>query len=581
MPTKRKERTAGKPTCPKPMRLWPGVVAAILLLLVKFIVPMIIADALAIALFGGLIFGFIIIVWWTFFSRVPLLDRGMAIAFMIIAFIAVQPFLHESIAKAGMGMLFPILAIPILCLAFVAWALVSRRFPAGLRRVTMIATILLSVGFWTLMRTEGLNNDGDSDFAWRWTETSEGRLLAQAGRERATLSTRASAAAIYTDWPGFRGAKRDGIIHGTTIETDWSTFPPEELWRRPVGPGWSSFAVMDDLLYTQEQRGEQEVISCYSITTGEPVWLHQDETRFWESNSGAGPRGTPTLNNGRVYALGGTGILNVLDAGNGNVIWSRNAANDTDTKTPYWGFAGSPLVLHDIVIASVAGSLVAYDLNTGEPRWSKQAGGDCYSSPHLAVLDDVEQILLQNEAGVISLSPKDGALLWEHSWPGNPIVQPAVTANGDLLVSIDDRSGIRRISVEREPDGWSIAEMWTSDRLKPYFNDSVIHNGYVYGFDGPKLTCLDIANGRRKWKGGRYGRGQFILLADQNILLVISEKGDIALVEAVPDQFTELARFPALEGKTWNHPVLVRDILLVRNAKKMAAFRLSPKKDNR
>jgi hypothetical protein len=310
------------------------------------------------------------------------------------------------------------------------------------------------------------------------------------------------------------------------------------------------------------------------MATGKPVWMYRDKVRFWESNSGAGPRATPTLHSGRVYALGGTGILNVLDARDGKVLWSRDAAADTDTKTPIWGFAGSPLVLDDRVIVAAAGSLIAYDLGTGEPLWSIYAGGDCYSSPHLMNIGRVEQILLQNETGVISVAPADGKQLWQHRWEGNPIVQPAMTANGDILISVDDKSGIRCLTACQSPNGWSVEERWTSDGVKPYFNDSVIHKGHVYGFDGRSLACLDIKDGTRKWKGGRYGRGQVILLADQDVLLVLSEKGDIALVNAVPDRFTELSRVPAIKGKTWNHPVVVGHILLVRNAREMAAFRL-------
>src|SRR5262249_41939867 len=126
-----------------------------------------------------------------------------------------------------------------------------------------------------------------------------------------------------------------------------------------------------------------------------------------------------------------------------------------------------------------------------------------------------------------------------------------------------------------DPGGWSVTERWTSNGLKPYFNDFVVHDGYAYGFDGSILSCIDLKDGTRKWKGGRYGNGQLILLADQGLLLVLSEEGELALVRAAPDQFTALARFPAIEGKTWNHPVLVEDILLVRNGEEMAAFRLS------
>ena len=167
-------------------------------------------------------------------------------------------------------------------------------------------------------------------------------------------------------------------------------------------------------------------------------------------------------------------------------------------------------------------------------------------------------------------------MLWEGAWPGGTrIVQPALTAEGDLFLSRGDRTGMRRIEVAKGPGGWTTEERWESVRLKPYFSDFVLHEAHAYGFDGGILACIDIENGKRKWKGGRYGSGQLILLADQDLLLVLSEQGELVLVTAAPDQFTELARTPAMEGKTWNHPVLVGDVLLVRNGQEMAAFRLS------
>ncbi len=529
---------------------------------------------MALGMLGGVFGGLAIVVWWAFFSRAPQSERWGAVVLMIVALVATSRIIHESIATAGMGMLFYIDAIPFLCLAFVIWAVASRHLADGPRRAAMVATILLACGVWTLLRTNGAIGV-DSDFAWRWAETPEERFLAQTGHEPAALPSAPAAVETAADWPGLRGADREAIIRGVRIDTDWSASPPVELWRRPIGPGWSSFAVRGDLLYTQEQRGDDEVVACYNVTTGEPVWRHRDAARFWESNAGAGPRATPTLSDGRIYTFGATGILNVLDARDGAVVWSRNAASDTDAKLPVWAFSSSPLVVDDVVIVAASGALVAYDLATGDPRWFGPPGGEGYSSPHLLTIDGVAQILQLSGDGATGVALADGTLLWEHPWPGYPIVQPALTADGDVLISVSAVSGTRRIAVAHGPGGWTVEERWTSLRLKPYFNDFVVHEGHAFGFDGSILACIDLEDGKRKWKGGRYGHGQLVLLADQDLLLVLSERGELALVAAVPDQFTELARFPAIEGKTWNHPVLVGDVLLIRNGQEMAAFRLS------
>ncbi len=569
-----------KPTPRKPLRLWPGVVIVIVQWLLRFVVPVVAPDAMLFGLplafvgvLGGVFGGLAIVLWWLFFSRAPWSERLGAVVLMVIALFATSRIIHESIATGAMGMLFPVLAIPVLSLAFVAWAVASRRLSNGPRRATMVVTILLACGVWTLVRTGGFTGGFDHDFAWRWTKTPEERLLAQAKDEPAALPV-APGAETGTVWPGFRGPKRDGIIRGVRIKTDWSTSPPAVLWRRPIGPGWSSFAVRGNLLYTQEQRGDDEVVACYNITTGEPVWRHRDAARFWESNAGAGPRGTPTLSNGRVYTFGATGILNVLDAVDGAVVWSRNAGSDTRTEVPHWGFASSPFVVDDIVIVAAAGKLVAYDLATGNPRWFGRDGRSGYSSPHPMTIDGVAQILFMSGPGLTSVTPTDGRLLWEHPLPATAIVQPALIADGDVLAS-DGGESMRRIAVVNGPGGWTVKERWTSIGLKPYFNDFVVHDGHAFGFDGRFLACIDVEDGERKWKGGRYGNGQLVLLADQDLLLVLSEQGELALVRAAADQFTELGRFPAIKGKTWNHPVLVSDVLLVRNGQEMAAFRLS------
>jgi outer membrane protein assembly factor BamB len=562
------------------MRLWPAVVLAALALLVRFGLPVVSPESAGIGVLAGLGGGVAIFIWWIFFSRAPWVERLGGIALIVVAMALTPRILHASIVNGMMGFLFYVYAVPVVSLALVLWAVVARRRSPGARRVSLVATVALACAAFALLRTDGITADAGSDFHWRWSPTAEERLLAGSG-----VVPEVPPVAIPEDtptpWPGFRGPGRDGVVRGARIATDWSATPPVELWRQAVGPGWSSFALRGDVFYTQEQRGDDEFVSCYETATGRAVWRHADRARFWESNAGAGPRGTPTLAGDRVYTFGGTGIVNALGAADGSVVWSRDAAADAGVETPAWGFAGSPLVFDDVVVIAAGGRLVGYDAASGDPRWLGPDGGWGYASPHRAAIGGVEQVLLLDGKGIVSLVPADGALLWRYAWPGDGIVQPAFTADGDVLIGTGSGMGsgagmgVRRLAVTPGPAGWATEERWTSAGLKPYFNDFVVHDGYAYGFDGGILACIDLADGVQRWKRGRWGHGQLILLADQGLLLVLSEKGELGLVAASPDGYAELARVPAIEGKTWNHPVLVGDVLLVRNDREMAAYRLA------
>ena len=578
------------------------------------------------AVIGGFAFGLAVIGWWLFFSRAPWSERLGVVALMLVAAAVTSRFVHPSIANGMMGFMFIVYALPAMCLALVAWAGLAHGRPEPVRRAALVVATAVACAGLMAIRTNGISGDANADLAWRWTSTAEERLLAQAANETlppvtapaaqpvapnataapsgtvpspAATSTvsappptavavegadvsPAAATESSTDpaaaWPGFRGPTRDSVIHGVRLATDWATSPPVQLWRRPIGPGWSSFAVAGDRIYTQEQRGDDEVVSSYRLASGEPVWRHRDAARFWESNAGAGPRGTPTLSRGRVYALGGTGILNALNSRTGAVLWSHNVATDTGRRVPDWGIASSPLVVGDVVIVAAGGWLAAYDAVTGKARWFGPKSGGGYSSPQLTTIDGVEQVVLLNASGAISVAPADGAVLWQYKWPSDGIVQPAAMSDGLLIGSgsgLATNNGMLRVAVAHGASGWNVTERWTSTGLKPYFNDFVVHEGHAFGFDGSILACINLEDGTRKWKGGRFGHGQLLLLPEQNLLLVLSEEGELALVSATPDKFTELARVPAIEGKTWNHPVLIGDTLLVRNGEEMAAFRLT------
>ena len=564
----------------RPLRLWPGVVI-VALQLAALHLPGWIAPATPFMFYswmGALMAGpLLFLVWWLFFSRARWSDRLGALALLIGVHTITVMLSHPSAKFTAIspGAIW-------LCAIFVGSLFLERR------AVTVAAVLVASLG-WTLVRTEGVAGSMHFDYAFRFSATAEERFMAS-GSSAVPAAPATSAGIEKAAWPGFRGASRDSVVAGTSVDPDWSGKAPQEIWRRPVGPGLGSFAFVGDRLCTQEQREEEEVVVCYDAATGEPVWIHAYEARFWEALAGAGPRSTPTFHRGKLYTLGATGVLSALDASTGARTWSRDIAEDTGATIPEWGFSSSPLVVDDLVVVHAAGApdgraVVAYDVATGEERWRGAAPAASYSSPHLATIDGVRQIVMITGAGVFGLAVEDGASLWEHEWAasggGERCVQPALLEDGAILIGTFD-DGTRRLVVERDGSGgWSATEAWTSRGLKSYYNDMVVHRGTAYGFDRNILAAIDVTTGERAWKGGRYGNGQMLLLADQDLLLVLSEQGELALVSASTDGFRELGRVPALNGKTWNHPIVVEGVAYLRNGEEAAAYRLAPASDSR
>jgi outer membrane protein assembly factor BamB len=308
--------------------------------------------------------------------------------------------------------------------------------------------------------------------------------------------------------------------------------------------------------------------------------MRETEARFEEDMGGAGPRATPALEGGALYALGARGNHARLDARTGAVDWEVDVAGVAGREPPTWGFAGSPLPVGDLVVVHAGGAgtkgTLAFDARSGELRWSAAAGDHSYSSPQPLRLLGEDVIGVLTNTGLDVLDPATGAVRLAYSWPYRDYraLQPQRLGDDGLLLPTGPGGGTRRLRLSKEGDRWSAEELWTSRFLKPDFNDVVVAEDHAFGFDGSLFTCIDLANGDRVWKEGRYGKGQVLTVVASSHLLVTAEFGEVVLLALDPSAHRELARFQALEGKTWNHPVLVGDRLYVRNGEQAAAWRL-------
>jgi outer membrane protein assembly factor BamB len=564
-------------------RLWPALV-----LVAAYWVAFAIANLVFPATFqqfmiifwSPLVLAPCILVWWLFFSRQPWPERLGGVACLAVAGAAATALAHKSMM---MGMVMS--ALPAAITAVVLTLLVTHAASPQLRWLALAAASILAWGYFTLLRVDGVTGALQAERSWRWSQTAEDKFLAERQKPGSAKNDAAAAptelVATAADWPEFRGANRDGHLVGFDITADWTAQPPKELWRKRVGPGWSSLAVVGDHVFTQEQRGEAEAVVCYRLATGEEIWSHEDKSRFYEMVGGAGPRATPTFHAGKIYSCGGSGVLNCLDAATGKSIWSHDMGEDAKTKPPVWGFSSSPLVAGGVAIVFAGGkegkSVLAYDAQTGELRWSAGKGTHSYSSPQLFTAAGQQQVLMVSEQGLEAFDPADGRVLWQHDWNLKDIFrvcQPHVIDESRVLIGTPMMEGTRLLAIAKDGDAWSVKEEWTSKELKPYFNDFVRHGECLYGFDSDILVCIDLATGKKKWKKGRYGHGQALLIGDKGRLLVISDKGEAVLTEVSPTGLAELGKFQAITGKTWNHPVIAGGKLLVRNGEEMACFEL-------
>lgn len=391
--------------------------------------------------------------------------------------------------------------------------------------------------------------------------------------------TPTQSASFRNYWTNFRGPRRDGRYDEASVSTNWPSGGLPVLWKQPVGLGHASFAVADGKAYTIEQRRGQEVVAAYDMASGRELWTQKWNAEFTDS-TGDGPRATPTWDQGRLYALGATGELRCLDANNGTVVWGKNILSDNKASNLPWAMAASPLIVDDKVIVLPGGtsgmSVVAYNKMTGAPVWKVLSDVQAYVSPMLMELAGRRQIVVVTSSRVVGLVPEDGKLLWSYKWDTNNginVSQPIVVDQNRFFISSGYGKGAALVEVKGSGNSYTATTIWENGMMKNKFNSSVLHNGYIYGLDEGILSCLDVKTGERKWKDGRYGYGQVLLAGDH--LIVTSDQGDVALVKATPNQYTELARFNALKGQTWNYPAIADGRLLVRNSSEMAAYDIS------
>lgn len=466
-------------------------------------------------------------------------------------------------------------------LLLVWWLLFSR---ARWWQRLLLPALVVGAAIGTL-RFDGFTGEMVPMVSLKW-EAAQGELVTGSTPVASSTNSEAVNLSGYllsdTDWPGYRGSGRDGIVKDAQFDESW--LKPTELWRISVGEGWSSFAAVESYVWTQEQHDAEERVICREAATGATIWTHADNARFEEFLGGPGPRATPTYHNGKLYTLGGTGILNCFEAASGEVLWATDILKEAGASNIDWGMAGSPLVYGDTVIVAPGGtngqSVMAFNLTDGEMKWANGDARASYAAPQVFEIRGVEQLLVHQGNGLTAFAPNDGSELWSHDWSSSQkinVAQPLVYDGSAVFLSVGYGRGSILLDVEKTEDQWSSEERWRSMRLKSKFNPFVQDGNHVYGLDEAYLVCLDLDTGLRTWKGPKFGYGQLLRMG--KVLLIQAESGEIAFVHADPSEFKEIGRFQAIEGKTWNHPVVANGRLFVRNGKQAACFQLTDEKN--
>jgi outer membrane protein assembly factor BamB len=386
-----------------------------------------------------------------------------------------------------------------------------------------------------------------------------------------------------TDWPQWRGVNRDGVGFEPHLLTQWPADGPEELWQVPGGEGHSSFAVRDGFAYTMLRREGRETVVCLRTDNGHEEWHFDYAVQYHASQGGGGPRSTPSLDGNRLYTVGVTGRLHCLDAKTGKPLWpnGHDFATEFNAAPAQWGVSFSPLVEGDLLITTPGGpngyAIVAFNKETGEVAWHCLGEKAGYSSPIAITAGGVRQIVAFLGNRVVGVSANDGSLLWSFPWntfsdvnAATPLALKARNGERELdyvFISSGYKKGCALLKIAPAANGeFDARPVYVSNHLCSHFSSPVRRGDYLYGFDEAKLVCLEIKTGKVKWSQDGFQKGSLLAVGDH--LIVLGERGDLALFEANPDKPVEIAKtnpFPGHPRQTWTMPVLAEGKLFLRD----------------
>jgi outer membrane protein assembly factor BamB len=381
------------------------------------------------------------------------------------------------------------------------------------------------------------------------------------------------------DWPQFRGPHRDGISAEKGLVDGWGEGGPPVLWRSRGGEGYSALSVAGGRLFTLLARGNDELAVAFDATSGRELWTYRLGDKY-NNDFGDGPRSTPTVDGDTVYVLSARGHLAALETATGKARWSQDLTKSLGARIPTWGISTSPLVLGDLLLVDAGGrdgaSVAALNKRDGVMRWT--AGTDIagYSAPLPIRVGGLEQVVFFTGTQVVGVSPKDGKILWQEAWRTSYDVNaaaPVFIAPDRLFISSGYDTGSALYRVQVAEGAASLQEVWRNRAMKNQFSSSIYLDGHLYGFDNSILKCLDAATGEERWKARGYGHGS-LTYADGK-LIVLSDRGKLALLEATPAAYRELASHELFAGKTWTVPTLAGGVLYVRDEKELVALKLT------